>query len=560
MDGIAHSVHPLCHYLLYNGDLCLDAFTKNKETLRAVSAPEWQRLAADDSPSWGILWAICAYHDQYKTLCKPSGLLDFAMSTEDHTIMAWRETMRAALDDIKSTDEDLLRSCKDPAVLIDRTIKEAKQSALAAIAEQGAMISTLGPTKKRGKYKDPSGVADACAFIVSAVQRVRDAGAADDEDYDPLEINMSDNGDRAMMVNFGDVTLQKFNWVWPNKIPQGKITLGSGQQDVGKTSVAIDIIARVTTGRDWPDGEKNMMGPREVVFAFTEDDEGDTILPRLLAAGADIKKVWGFRSFTSGKDGKKRHLQLKDDCKALREMLSTHPNVALLVMDPMTGFMGDVNMNKDQEVRPVLEALKKTMGKCGTTFIGLQHVTKRGDVDAKGKVQGGSSVLGVTRACWDFSADPDNEGEYFMSLVKNNNSTKKSGMKYKLVSEMVRMPDGSEQSVGRVEWIGECTERADDILKKAREKSKVGGDLKQMQCNLLIKTQLEKTGRCYAADVYALGEKEGLSTSTLWRAAKALGLKTDGKDGKRSVWIDPEFRHPCERQMVAEEEVPDVGG
>ena len=84
------------------------------------------------------------------------------------------------------------------------------------------------------------------------------------------------------------------------------ISLFGGQPGCGKTIVLLDIVATVTTGRDWPDGAKNTSGPKDVILLASEDGEADTIKPRLIAAGADMKRIIVIRRVlleNKGKDG-----------------------------------------------------------------------------------------------------------------------------------------------------------------------------------------------------------------------------------------------------------------
>ena len=90
-------------------------------------------------------------------------------------------------------------------------------------------------------------------------------------------------------------TMRRLVWLWPERIPAGKITLLTGKPDCGKSLTLLDVIATVSTGRDWPDS-KNTMGPRKVLLAAAEDDPEDTIIPRLKASGADLDNVFIVRS------------------------------------------------------------------------------------------------------------------------------------------------------------------------------------------------------------------------------------------------------------------------
>ena len=94
-------------------------------------------------------------------------------------------------------------------------------------------------------------------------------------------INQDGDAVRASLTGIlaSNVTLEKLSWLWDQRIPAGKITWLAGKPECGKSLVLLDLIARTTTGRDWPDGAKNTLGAKTVLLAVSEDDLGDTVIP-----------------------------------------------------------------------------------------------------------------------------------------------------------------------------------------------------------------------------------------------------------------------------------------
>jgi hypothetical protein len=99
------------------------------------------------------------------------------------------------------------------------------------------------------------------------------------------------SGPRPVTICLADVTPKPVRWLWPNRIPLGKLTLVFGDPNLGKSFVTLDIAARLSTGKPWPDlpGVENV--PAGTVLLSAEDDLSDTIRPRLAAAGADLSRV-----------------------------------------------------------------------------------------------------------------------------------------------------------------------------------------------------------------------------------------------------------------------------
>jgi len=332
-------------------------------------------------------------------------------------------------------------------------------------------------------------------------------------------------------IRMSDIRTEKLEWLWPDKIPAGNITLFGGQPGCGKSIVLLDIIARTTTGRDWADGSKNTAGPRDVLLLASEDGEADTIKPRLIAAGADMSRIIVIRRMLleppdgDKSKGKSKHaFQLSADTSTLKSALKTNSNVALVALDPISAFFGDCDPNKDKEIRPVMEAIADAMEGAKCAFVGIIHNNKRGDADSISKILGASSVVGVARAVWGFGYDADDKTLRHMLLIKGNLSEKRTGMNYKLVNTAVKLDDGEEDHQPVCDWQGETDEDADDMLAKKREKAKNGGaDLKSDAAQTMLLRELGDGWRLLR-DLHRIREKEGISESTMKRARYALGV------------------------------------
>ena len=356
-----------------------------------------------------------------------------------------------------------------------------------------------------------------------------------------------------------DYVMTELEWLWPQRIPKGKITLYTGKPDCGKSLAMLDLIARVTTGADFPDGEKNTLGASEVMIAATEDDPADTLIPRLVAAGADISKVkivvgvFNIPLDSKGKvkgKGKKKNLNLKRDAKLLLEALKISPNIKLLALDPITGFFGDADSNKDSDIRPLMEELSGLLAKSCVTCVGIIHSNKRSDVDAVHKVSGAGSLAAVARATWGFSRDAEDKSLYHMAFVKGNLGKVKSGINYTIEETFV---DIGGKSVGspRINWGDKIEEDADDLLKAERNNKEVK-DTKQVKAITLIKALMP----IKSVDLYDKAEAEGISVETIKRAKyKIPGLITKPWGGE--WWYYMPGNEPWKEEPTMEDKLPD---
>src|SRR4030095_3261387 len=74
-------------------------------------------------------------------------------------------------------------------------------------------------------------------------------------------------------------------WLWDGFLAGGKLNIVAGAPGTGKTTLALAIAATLTIGGRWPDGTRAAIG--DVLIWSGEDSPGDTLVPRLIATGAD---------------------------------------------------------------------------------------------------------------------------------------------------------------------------------------------------------------------------------------------------------------------------------
>jgi len=321
------------------------------------------------------------------------------------------------------------------------------------------------------------------------------------------------------------VDTEPLQWLWPDRLPKGKMNLFAGRPDCCKSLCLCDLIARVTTGKDWPDGSKNIWGAQKVILASSEDDPRDTLVPRLQAAGADLSKVGLVKvgRITKGDTKKRRMLKLKEDYGLIKRTLEQNPDVALICLDPISSFFGDADANKDKEIKPVMDAVANALRKTGATFIAISHLNKRPDGDAGQKILGASSILGSSRAVWFFSRDPENTNEFFMTLVKGNLAKKRTGMKYTVGEHKITLKDGSEAELPVIEWQGEHEETADEMLLRQKEVGRCGvADKKITKATSFLQKKFVQASTFKCSDLYKEAQGEGIGADTLKRARRDL--------------------------------------
>lgn len=317
---------------------------------------------------------------------------------------------------------------------------------------------------------------------------------------------------------FANLTPAETKWLWPQKVPLARLIVFSGNPDCGKSVTTCDLIARFTTGRDWPDKSKNIHQAAEVLMLLAEDDPNEDTLPRLMAAGADVSKIHFLKMVEIGPTSKRRarRLALDTDLELVRKMLKDRPNIKVIVADPITGYFGNCNMNKEQEIRNILEPLRDLCLECEITFMAILHFNKRSDVDVMHRVSGAVALTGVPRAVWAFGPDPDVKGEYLMTSVKGNKAKNKKGLRYSIVEKMTVV--GGQPVIN---WLGDSEKTAEDMVAHKDPHDRAIDKAVAFLRGFLQNGQAQLTSQ-----VMKCAEAQGISYATLERAKKLLGIES----------------------------------
>jgi hypothetical protein len=368
---------------------------------------------------------------------------------------------------------------------------------------------------------------------------------------------------QIVVKDAASIEMEEMLWLWPNRIPEGAITWIMGQPNNAKSLLTIEIAKCATTGTDWPDGTPNTMGKCKVLMYCGEDSLSKVVIPRLKAAGADLGPGMigfmdrkSFRTIAGDNSPEKRPLDLGEDLDTLLELAKKHPDVKMIIVDPITGVFGNKSINKNEEANPILEKLIDFCESTGIAFVGVTHVPKRSTNSAIEKIAGGSAVGGSAKSAFMLSRDPDSDDvhDHLLTMVKWNYTGEASGMKYSTVPAEVEHK-GKKLKIAKIAW-GESTDLiADDVL-VAQNSKKDDRDRQQDKCDAWLSAYLGDTPR-KSKDVYTAAEAQGYGTSTVKRSIENLkGRHIDGrKVGMGAGWWmalpGVNFPAPKEEKLIA---------
>jgi putative DNA primase/helicase len=326
------------------------------------------------------------------------------------------------------------------------------------------------------------------------------------------------------------ITPKKIIWLWQNRIAQ-KLNLLVGNPDVGKGLISYYIVACVTTGKDWYDAT-NILPPSEVLVLSAEEDWDDTIVPRLMAAGADLSKVHHINE----------EISLDRDTAALEDFLDQHPSIRLVIVDPVSSYLGEVNMTDEQRVRAILTPLKDMANRRGIAVVGVMHLNKKVELNAIHRIGGAMAFVGVARMVWLCAPKPKEDGtesdDMLMVKVKGNIVQRKlKGLSYTTKVHPVDI-EGEPTMIPYVEWSGEVEQTADEITGNT-SKRPAHRPAEQRQEAVAWLNEYLKDGPKLLDDIkYDGKELHDFSRCTVLRALAAMGIKPfksgkqKGRDGK----------------------------
>ena len=323
---------------------------------------------------------------------------------------------------------------------------------------------------------------------------------------------MTDHMDAPLVQ---DVRAERVKWLWPRRIPRGKLTVLDGDPGLGKSTAALDISARISSASPLPDGTCTEY-PADVIILSAEDSISDTIRPRLEAAGADISRIRVFRSVNEGAGS--RPPELPSDLNLL-EALIAEDSAQLLVIDPLMAFLsGRIDSHRDQDVRRALHALSATADRTGVALVIIRHLNKAPGGSPLYRGGGSIGIIGASRSGLLVAPDPSDEQRRILAVTKSNLSEKAPSLAYRIVGD-------EKHDCARIVWEGRSDLRAEDLLNPPKE-TKRDAAVEFLEAALV-------GGPVLARELFERAETEGISEKTLRRAKNQLQVKAfrRGKEG-----------------------------
>lgn len=272
----------------------------------------------------------------------------------------------------------------------------------------------------------------------------------------------------GLMRSFAEVTTRKISWVYPPYLARGEMTILDGEKGVAKSLTILDVLARLTEGRDLPNGE--MTGEKMNVVIFTNESSAETeIAPRLQAAGANLSMVHAPK-IEKDKRGKVKETWILPDGFEAFDRAIRECDAQVAVFDPINDFLQeDINTNNDASIRRALGPLGRVLQQTGCAGWLVRHMNK--DTGASARMRGTGTTAYQNRARIHMVAGrlPPGavDGARFGLAVVDSNIRKVEDavLAYNVVDSDIEADDAGGM-VPVVEWFGMCNVKADDLVKE----------------------------------------------------------------------------------------------
>jgi predicted ATP-dependent serine protease len=299
------------------------------------------------------------------------------------------------------------------------------------------------------------------------------------------------------MIKMSEVQSQEIEWLWYPFIPYGKLTIIQGDPGDGKTTLVLNIAAKLSKGEGL-EPEMNPSNPINVIYQTAEDGLSDTVKPRLELAGADCEKILVI-------DESIKSLSMIDE--RLEEALA-RTGAKLLILDPIQAYLGGgMDMNRANEARDMTKRLGALAEKYRCAILLIGHMNKASGNKAAYRGMGSIDFFAVARSVLLVGRVEGEPNIRAVVQIKNNLAA-------------FGHPKGFELSEDGFQWLGDYEITADEVLGGIAPKANKLEQAKQM-----LRGLAEKSNIVQSNEIFDIAKEMDISKRTLENAKKELGIR-----------------------------------
>ena len=308
---------------------------------------------------------------------------------------------------------------------------------------------------------------------------------------------MEEKKTELKIIKMSEIESQEIEWLWFPFIPYGKLTIIQGDPGDGKTTLVLNLAAKLSKGEAL-DKDMDIREPIIVIYQTAEDGLADTVKPRLELAGADCEQIIVI-------DESVKSLSMADE--RLEEAIQT-TGAKLLILDPIQAYLGGgTDMNRANEARDMTKKLGALAEKYKCAIVLIGHMNKASGNKAAYRGMGAIDFFAVARSVLLVGRIEGEPNIRAVVQIKNNLAA-------------FGHPKAFALSEAGFRWLGDYDITADEILGGIAPKAN-----KLEQAKQLLRKLAETSNAVQSNEIFDMAEEQGISKRTLESAKKELGIR-----------------------------------
>ena len=308
---------------------------------------------------------------------------------------------------------------------------------------------------------------------------------------------MEETKNGLQMIKMSEIQSQEVSWLWYPFIPYGKLTIIQGDPGDGKTTLVLNIAAKLSKGEGL-DSEMKLSEPMNVIYQSAEDGLADTVKPRLELAGADCERILVI-------DEKEKSLSMVDE---RLEKAIVQTKARMLILDPIQAYLGGgMDMNRANEARDMTKKLGALAEKYQCAIVLIGHMNKATGNKAAYRGMGSIDFFAVARSVLLVGRVEGEENIRAVVQIKNNLAA------FGHPKAFVLSEDGFQ-------WLGDYEITADEVL------GGIAPKVNKMELAKRMLRELALTSNAVLSnEIFDMADEQGISKRTLENAKKELGIR-----------------------------------
>ena len=309
---------------------------------------------------------------------------------------------------------------------------------------------------------------------------------------------MTEQKIKLKMIRMSEVQSQEIEWLWYPFIPYGKLTIIQGDPGDGKTTMVLNLAAKLSKGEALDENMK-VTEPVNVIYQTEEDGLADTVKPRLELAGADCERIIVI-------DESDKSLSMVDE---RLEQAIVRTGARLLILDPIQAYLGGgMDMNRANEARDMTKKLGALAEKTKCAIILIGHMNKASGNKAAYRGMGSIDFFAVARSVLLVGRVEGESNTRAVVQIKNNLAA-------------FGHPKAFALSEDGFKWLGDYEITVDEVLGGITPKAN-----KMEQAKQMLRELAETQSAVLSNEIFDRANELGISKRTLENAKKELGVQT----------------------------------